>query len=290
LYFVLIVGFPAATVRLSAPAPQIDLFTQYTSPWGGQGASTVSDAFPPDSVVELRAYVTYRGDSVPNKHVTYALQAPNGGTLSATSFTGADGLAVVEFSLPSSQDCFGMWTVTASVDVAGTTVSDTLCFLEDWLVEIDINGPPVAHKGSMLELSTTTARICMQNPKQIMEVLLKDTDASFMTDSEPVVWIVVVDELRQFVAASHFYIPMATELNIYDFDNFVETLGAHWTDRMGILLTQYPKAVSVLKETVQISSWSFSGTATIKAHVISYRLGIVYCPGCVNRLWIMQSS
>ena len=122
-----------------APPPaerMIDLYTQYATPYGGQGLNAPSDAFAPQGQVQLFAKVTYRGDSIPNKPVAYQIIGPNGYEFSAIAFTNANGLALLDFSMPASSTYFGIWSISSSVDVAGKVVTDTLIFRFGWLVEV----------------------------------------------------------------------------------------------------------------------------------------------------------
>lgn len=169
-----------------APPPaerMVDLYTQYDAPYGGQGANAPSDAFAPQGQVKLYAKVTYRGDAIPGKPVAYQIIGPNGYEFSAIAFTNANGQALLDFSMPASSIYFGVWSISASVDVAGQVVTDTLFFRFGWLVEvksiaIDPNdgtipigaGLQKLFKGKTYSLHTILKIITMQHPTECVQL------------------------------------------------------------------------------------------------------------------------
>jgi hypothetical protein len=291
LLFLLALGISHASASTSSgPMLQVDLCTQYLPPWGGQGLNAVSDAFPPGQVVKLETNVTFRGDAVAGKPVSYTIKAPDGETFSATSFTQANGVAICEYLLPTQKNCFGTWTVKASVDVAGTTASDALCFLVSWLVEVDVEASPIAYKGEIVTVDTTLTRVCMQDPRQIMNVLLKDSNGKPVTDNDLLLCIAVNDELGQVVGASKLNMPTTTGLGGYDLGNFVRTTGADWIGHERVILTRYTKLANTAVDGILIPTWSFSGRATIRANIVTKSSGIAYCPGCSSYVWIWKGQ
>jgi hypothetical protein len=291
LLFLLALGISHTTTsNSSATMVQVDLYTQYSPPWGGQGLNAVSDAFPPGQVVKLETNVTFRGDGVAGKPVSYTMKTPDGETFSGTSFTQANGVAVYEYLLPTSKKCFGTWAVKASVDVAGTIVSDTLYFLVGWLVEVDVEAPAIAYKGEIVDVDTTLTQVCMQDPRQIMNVLLKDSNGRPVTDNDLLLCIAVNDELGQVVAASQLNMSTTTRLGVYDLGGFVRTAGARWTDYQRVILTRYAKLANTAVNGILVPTWSFSGRATICANVVTKSSGIAYCPGCSSYVWIWKGQ
>jgi len=267
----------------------LDLMTQYPDPWNGRGEDAASDAFPPQGVVALKAYVTYQGDVVPSKPVSYAIRSPNGDVYYATNFTEADGIAVFEYSLPGSEDHFGLWTVDASVDLAGTIVSDTLYFLMGWLVQVvNVEAPETTYKGETMDANITLARICMQDPKAIMNMLLKDSDGNPITDNDLLLYITVTDELKQPVATSKLNTSIITEISGIDLDDFVETIGEQWLDHLAIISTQYPELTDVVMNGIPISPAAYSGEATIRVNLLTDFPGVAYCPEGIGRVWIRK--
>jgi len=132
------------------PGRIIDLYTQYPRPYGGQGPHQPSDMFWPQKQVELYANVTYNFWPVQQKIVSYEVEGPfweNGSKKPAyqiwaklTDITNSTGVARVTFRLPwpcdNPESLFGVWKVTATVDVACIVINDTLKFHFDYLVRI----------------------------------------------------------------------------------------------------------------------------------------------------------
>jgi len=119
----------------------IDVYTQYPAPYGGQGPNNPSDLFWPQKEVELYANVTYDWWPVQQKDVAFEIRDPAG--LLWTTLVGRTdeyGVASVAFRIPwpcdNPEELFGVWTVSASVDVACIIISDTLWFHFDYLVNI----------------------------------------------------------------------------------------------------------------------------------------------------------
>jgi len=270
----------------------LDLMTQYPDPWSGRGLGAASDAFPPQGVVALRALVTYQGDVVPGKPVSYAIIAPKyGGIYYATNFTGEDGIAVFEYALPGSDAYFGLWTVKAGVDLAGTTVYDTLYFLMGWLVEVvNIEAPEIAYKGDVMGVNTTLTRISMQDPRDIMNSALKDSSGKPITNNDLLLFITVTDELKQLVATSQLNTSMITEIGVYNLDEFVWNIGGQWMNHIAIVAERYPKLVTVVRNGIPISSAAFSGVATIHANLLTDFPGVAYSPEGIGHVWIKKRT
>lgn len=119
----------------------IDVFTQYTTPYGGQGPNAVSDMFGPQEQVELWALVTYNEDPVQQKLVGFEIRHGDLDPIWREATTGIDGKAHVSFRIPwpcvdPEDEIFGEWDVIATVEVAETIRNDTLKFWVGWPVEI----------------------------------------------------------------------------------------------------------------------------------------------------------
>ena len=172
-----------------APPPAervIDIYTQYSDPYGGQGLDKPSDAFAPQGQVELYSEVTYRGDGVPGKPVTYRIQGPKGYEFVAIEFTKSVypvGTALLEFSIPASSSYFGLWEVTASVDIAGEVVTDHLTFRVGWLIEVKSitiepdegimpigEGIQKVYKGKEYTIDVSLNIITMQHPTKCVQL------------------------------------------------------------------------------------------------------------------------
>lgn len=175
-----LVEVQAGTNVLSAPiGPMIDVFTQ-KQPYSGRGANVSSDAFEPQSIVVLYANVTYSGDPVANKLVTFLINGPpnpySNFTDIRTAISNESGIAIIDnFRLPWPIDhpkeiVFGTWFVRASVNILPEKqVVDTLTFQVGYIVEIvsiatiDENLKPKVHfaKGTCVGVKLQIRNIAM---------------------------------------------------------------------------------------------------------------------------------
>ncbi|MEM2129115.1 MAG: cohesin domain-containing protein [Candidatus Bathyarchaeia archaeon] len=168
------------------PGPAIDVYTQYPEPYGGQGANEHSDAFAPQMLVYLYAKVTYGGDRVTNKWVTFEVHNALGEKVTIlANKTDWDGIAVVSFRIPQTDyPCghdpaiFGWWNITATVEIDEVVVSDTLTFQVGWLVEVvsvePLNAPYKKYVDNM-EFKVTVKTISEQVRHAIITVDPFDT-------------------------------------------------------------------------------------------------------------------
>jgi len=122
----------------------IDLYTQYPSPYGGQGGNQTSDMFGPQALVDLFALVTYNEYPVQQKLVGFQV-FHEGATQTYNIYregtTDINGIAHVSFRLPwpcadPVNEIFGWWYVNATVEVAEQIVVDNLKFFVYWPVFI----------------------------------------------------------------------------------------------------------------------------------------------------------
>jgi len=120
---------------------QIDLYTQYPAPHGGQEPGKPSDMFVPQQEVILYAKVTYNLWPEQNKDVSFQVIDPHGDIyFIGCNRTNSDGIAVYHFRLPwlcdNPEYYFGTWTVIATTEVAEQVITDTMQFKYDYLVHI----------------------------------------------------------------------------------------------------------------------------------------------------------
>jgi len=121
---------------------QIDVYTQYPDPYGGQGPHKPSDAFAPQNEVILYALVQYNLDPVQNKPVSFEVKWPDGDViLTREAYTDINGIAWINFRIPwpdevTPENVFGNWSVTATCEIADVVVNDTLTFEVTWLMEV----------------------------------------------------------------------------------------------------------------------------------------------------------
>jgi len=98
------------TAPYISPGPAIDLYDQYPDPFGGQGPNQHSDSFAPQMLVCLYAKVTYGGDRVTNKLVSFEVHNANGDKVTILqNYTDWSGVATVCFRIPMTDMTPGVW-------------------------------------------------------------------------------------------------------------------------------------------------------------------------------------
>jgi hypothetical protein len=96
---------------------------------GGIGQGVPGGTFTQGEMVELNVNLTYNGAPVAYKLVSFQVFNPeNETTLGRVGFTNNEGLATINFTIPSIPGSLGTWTVVATADVSGETVWDFLTF------------------------------------------------------------------------------------------------------------------------------------------------------------------
>jgi len=160
------------------PGRQIDVYTQYPEPYGGQGPNNPSDMFTPQQEVKLYAKVTYNWWGMENKLVAFEVLDNQNNTFTRLSaLTDSNGIAEVSFRMPSyNPDLFGVWTVIATVDIAEETINDTLQFHFDTLVEIVDISPDklICSHGDTITITVTLESHAMQPRDVVVAILITD--------------------------------------------------------------------------------------------------------------------
>jgi hypothetical protein len=165
----------------------IDLYTQYNTPYGGQGPDMPSDMFGPQQQVELYALVTYNEYPVQQKLVGFEIRH-NGYDFWREATTNGFGVAHVSFRLPwpcvnPVSEIFGKWYVVATVEVAEQVAEDTLGFWVWWKVQVTSVEPkgtetPVnfvqSKQGGMMNFTVTYITYSMQKINATITVTVYD--------------------------------------------------------------------------------------------------------------------
>jgi len=145
----------------------LDLYSQKPDPYSGKGPNKPCDAFEPQESLNLTAYVTFNDEPMANKLVTFQVVDPSNNTvLVRTDDTDMDGIALVEFRIPSDEP-FGWHVALATVEITGKMANDTMAFRVGWIVEllmvetIDQDGNPKTNfaKGEHVLFSVTLENI-----------------------------------------------------------------------------------------------------------------------------------
>jgi hypothetical protein len=167
---------------------KIDIYTQYPDLYGGYGYHIASDGFAPQGTVQLSALVTYRGEPVPGKPVTFRVATAGpvqfgGDIIFATNFTDDEGIARWTLSVPAipPNSNGSVWNVTASVDIAGNVVEDYVDFFVGWLIKVSsvtiapvetapVNGYQVVYKTRMYSMNVSLDIFTNQDPKNCLQM------------------------------------------------------------------------------------------------------------------------
>jgi hypothetical protein len=163
---------------------KIDLYTQYSYPYGGQGEHMPSDMFGPQQQVELFALVEYNEYPVQQKLVGFEIRHGDY-VFWREAITDADGIAHVSFRIPwpcenPKDEIFGKWYVIATVEVAEQVKNDTLGFWVWWPVEVLSIEPKrtefIQRKtgGDTLEFTVTYRTFSMQELPVIVTATIYD--------------------------------------------------------------------------------------------------------------------
>jgi hypothetical protein len=238
---------------------QLDVYTQYPDGFNGKGPNEPSDAFAPQDLVDLYAYLTYNQDPIQNKLVSFEVHSPyDDHIIYLTAITDTNGYAHVSFRIPwpcpawPEDQIFGIWKVYGTADVANELVTDYMEFRVGWLVElISVQSVyPNYFKGNHTEWKVTFKTISAQYRNVTFTLVLQD-------------------ELG---------VPVG-RLTIVDY-----TVGG--ADLLGEKVYP-PLDMSCL----QIPKWAYIGVAT--AHVDAYTMfpslgGYAYCPEVTTQVSIIR--
>jgi len=188
-------GFYTAPYKVLGRA--IDLYTEHErwldvwTPYIGEGPNVQADAYSPQENVTLCVKVTYNEDPVCNKPVAFEIHGPENEisniTFTRTAFTNSEGIACITFRIPwpcenADDIIFGIWNITACVDIAEVTVCDTLTFEVGWILEItslelvDSGGAAMSSviKGGHAYFNMTITSISMVDRSGVLTVVIYD--------------------------------------------------------------------------------------------------------------------
>jgi hypothetical protein len=171
-----------------APVQVIDVYTQR----GGTGGNKSSDAFAPQETIFFNASLMYQGAPVPGIIVQFLTYDPHGIPTARTAVTGADGIASLNTTLPSSP-LFGTYLTVASANTHGSDFNDTVDYKVGWIINIiqivtcNCTGFTQTQfpRGTLAYFNITLENISFNNKQLFM--LLAPTDA----DNNPIAqnWI-----------------------------------------------------------------------------------------------------
>lgn len=230
----------------------IDLYSQHPDPYSGKGPDIPCDAFEPQAAIILCAEVTYNGDPVVGKLVSYKIIGPPNPymnlTLERTAVTDADGVACVEFRLPwpaenAEEIVMGEWVAYATVSVAEMIATDTMPFKVGWLVET-ISIETGMNNGGWVPMSSFKKGECVGIKATVKNIAF--------TDKVGGISIVVYDDLGVPIA---YY-----KVNTYTFNADIQQDHTIWCY-------------------LWIPNWAFLGVGTVYVNIFKDDLtGVPYCP------------
>jgi hypothetical protein len=149
----------------STNGARIDVFTGK----GGAGSAAGSPPYGPQELIRMYALVTYNNAPVANLDVTFSVKNSAGDAIALRlGRTNSSGYAAADYRLPwpdtsNPEGIFGTWSIVASVSVSQVTVSDTVQFVYNYVVNLASNNgvqlPASVHRQSTLNLVVTIESI-----------------------------------------------------------------------------------------------------------------------------------
>ena len=212
----------------------------------GYGLNQPADAFAPQELMNLTAFVSWNNGSVADKLVTFTVGNSTNVIATFVAYTDANGYALAQYRLPnyaSSAMLFGTYTVNASVDIAQNYVIDTMPFEYGYI--LSVQGITLAaqsvNRGSALTMNVGITSISAQNQNCYVTYTVTDNN------SVPVF-----------------------ENQVQETINSAPVLGSVTQQVNGLTLT--------------IPSWAFAGGATVHVDLfnanpmVSSQHALPYCP------------
>ncbi|MEM3731327.1 MAG: cohesin domain-containing protein [Candidatus Bathyarchaeia archaeon] len=252
----------------------VDLYSQYPDPYRGRGYGQPSDAFAPQSEISLKANVTYFGDAVIGKPVTFVIEGPNGIKYSAVSVTDNSGIAELKYLLPWNKESFGLWKATATAQIGTKPISDYMQFRVGYLFsvssislktkEADYTDPrytqtyPVYYKGKTYMLNMILNTIIMR-PETVWST------------------VTIFDELGQpvaYVGTSKSWAGVQVKSQ----------------DDLKFVTEQRVEQISISNIPITIAPNAFSGRASVQASVLTAAGGTSYSEPTVYYIWIWKEK
>jgi len=159
------------------------------TPYIGVGPNMPADAYEPQDLVTLYAYVTYNEEPVQYKLVEFEIHGPINSlynlTIYRTAVTNQSGYAMIEFRIPmpcepytfeeSLEIIFGEWVCYQAVDLACNKVEDWLFFKVGWIVEIiDITVTPEVAKNHNVTITIYYENIALTTVHTVFTFVVFD--------------------------------------------------------------------------------------------------------------------
>jgi len=241
----------------------IDVYTQYPDDHNGKGLNETSDMFYPQGDVHLFAKLTYNGDPVQNKPVTFQVWNEQGYiNFTKTALTDENGVAHIYFGIEwpceGGEDLiFGKWTVVASAWVRERFAWDWMWFKVYWLVyDFKVTSDPTVKKTATEPYPVLHINITFVTFKEIPVKVL--------------IHVVVMDNLQVPIGKASIWILVGDETLVFceNKSDYVEL-------------------------EVPIPKWAFVGESTIEVSALSNwpsEGGYAYCPEATTTFTIEKYS
>jgi hypothetical protein len=240
---------------------KIDVYTQYVNPYGGQDINNTSDMFFPQGTVILKANLTYNGDPVQNKPVTFQVWNEQGFVnFTKTDMTDEDGVATIVYGIEwpcngSENAIFGLWTVVASSTVREGFTWDWLWFKVSWLVyKLKVTADPEVTKAKTM-------------PYPVLHI-----NVEFISFKE-----IPVNVLIHVVVMDNLQVPIGT--------------ASIWVSVGKLDLEWCTNATYSVDLTVPIPKWAFVGESTVECSALSNwpsQEGYAFCPEATTTFTIIK--
>jgi hypothetical protein len=185
----------------------VDVFTDR----GGVGVSVSSGAYGGNEIMRIYALVTYADVPVANQDVAFTVNDSSGLVVAVrTARTNQTGFAYTEYRLLNpngvlSASSAQIWSITASVNVSQTTVSDIAPFAFGYLGSIqNLQVPQSVHRLESLSIQLTISNFVNSTAWSELDITLFDTA------NVPIGSCTVIHspEMQNFtVVAAHIFVP-----------------------------------------------------------------------------------
>ena len=126
---VFLISIGISTLVYASGYANIDVYTQYPAPRGGQGPDQPSDGFTPGDTVILYTLTTWYNWPEQNKWVVFEITDSQDNKFLLYGMTDVNGIATTSIQIPQpNPNVFGTWPVQTRVSVAEEQCEDSLTF------------------------------------------------------------------------------------------------------------------------------------------------------------------
>jgi hypothetical protein len=249
------------------------------TPYIGEGANKTADAYEPQDLVILYAYLEYNQEPEAYKMVTFEVHGPANPvyniTIIRTALTNESGIATINFTIPGSgiPDWYTMvagkwWCYQAAQVKIYEKPTDWLFFEVGWIVEllnvtITTPHPEGAEKTEIIDIT-----ICFKN------IMMIDKNVTFT--------VTVLDELLDPI-----------QIDIYGWTVSAATYGPVEEFEPGLFASNPDPYESCIVLNSTIPEWAHVGLATVYVNAFTdlpRNCGCPYCPEISTTFWVIATG